>query len=51
LDGNIYALDAASGEEQWRFETEEAFYASPVVVGQTIVIGSVDGTFYALREE
>jgi len=35
FDGNVYALDAETGEEQWRFETGEGVRSSPTVVDGT----------------
>ncbi len=46
-DGVLYALDAA-GEEQWRFETDDAVRSSPAVVDGTAYIGSNDGHVYAV---
>ena len=47
-DGNVYALDAASGILQWKFATRDVVHASPAVVGGTVYIGSWDGSFYAI---
>lgn len=55
-DGAVYALDAASGEQRWRFQTQTeqkvnvmtGIQASPSVDGDTVYIGSRDGFFYAL---
>jgi outer membrane protein assembly factor BamB len=38
LEGNLYALDSATGKERWRFETHNQIYGSPTI-GQ-------DGTVY-----
>lgn len=46
--GNVYAVDAESGNEQWRFETGDAVWSSPTVVNGTVYIGSYDGNVYAL---
>jgi eukaryotic-like serine/threonine-protein kinase len=47
-DGNVYALDAASGALQWKFHTGNVVHASPAVSGGTVYIGSWDSYFYAL---
>src|SRR2546423_7866392 len=47
-DGNIYALDAASGALRWKFKTGDVVHASPAIAGGTVFIGSWDSYFYAL---
>ena len=47
-DGNIYAIDAASGEELWRQETGAEVYSSPAVADGLVFVGSRDGNIYAL---
>jgi outer membrane protein assembly factor BamB len=47
-DGNIYALDAASGALQWKFKTGNVVHASPAIADGTLFIGSWDSYFYAL---
>lgn len=49
-DGNIYALDAASGALVWKFKTGEVVHASPAVANGRVYIGSWDTFFYALDE-
>lgn len=50
----LYALDAATGEEQWRFGTGDEVYSSPAVVDGVVYISSGDpftdapGKLYAL---
>lgn len=46
-DKNVYALDAKTGEERWRFATNNV-NSSPAVVDGTVYIGSDDKNFYAL---
>jgi outer membrane protein assembly factor BamB len=46
--GKVYALDAATGTEQWRFQTGGHVHSSPVVVDGTVYVGSWDGNVYAL---
>lgn len=60
-DGVVYVLDAANGALQWTFETDgyalnpddygydrKSIYASPLLVGNTLVIASRDGHVYAV---
>lgn len=47
-DGNFYALDAASGELRWKFQTGDVVHASPAYAGGTLYFGSWDSYFYAV---
>lgn len=47
-DGNVYALDAASGKLNWKFQTGNVVHASPAIADGTLFIGSWDSYFYAL---
>lgn len=47
-DGNVYALDAESGQLKWKFATGDVVHASPAVAEGMIFIGSWDSYFYAL---
>lgn len=47
-DGNVYALDAASGALKWKFRTGDVVHASPAIADGTVFIGSWDSYFYAL---
>jgi len=47
-DGNVYALDAASGQLKWKFHTGDVVHASPAIAGGTLFVGSWDSFFYAL---
>lgn len=47
-DGNVYALDAASGNLKWKFHTGDVVHASPAFADGTLFIGSWDSYFYAL---
>jgi eukaryotic-like serine/threonine-protein kinase len=47
-DGNIYALDAATGVLKWKFQTGNVVHASPAIVDGKLYIGSWDRYFYAL---
>ena len=47
-DGNVYALDAVSGQLKWKFQTGDVVHASPAISDGTLFIGSWDSYFYAL---
>jgi outer membrane protein assembly factor BamB len=47
-DGNVYALEAASGELRWKFHTGNVVHASPAIAAGTLYVGSWDSYFYAL---
>jgi outer membrane protein assembly factor BamB len=47
-DGNVYALDSASGALRWKFLTGNVVHASPAVANGTVYVGSWDSYFYAL---
>ena len=47
-DGNVYAIDAASGVARWSFATGAVVHASPAVVNNVVYVGSWDSYFYAL---
>lgn len=47
-DGNIYALDAASGSLRWKVQTGDVVHSSPAIWDGTLYIGSWDSYLYAL---
>jgi len=47
-DGNVYALDAASGKLRWKFPTGDVVHASPAIADGTLFVGSWDSYLYAL---
>jgi outer membrane protein assembly factor BamB len=47
-DGNLYALDLATGKEIWRFSTPLGFTASAAVKNGLVYIGDGDGKFYCI---
>ena len=47
-DGNVYALDAATGALRWKFATGDVVHASPALAAGTLYVGSWDSYFYAL---
>ena len=48
LMGVLHAVDAASGDVRWRFETGAEIKSSPVVAGDLVLIGSYDEYFYGV---
>jgi outer membrane protein assembly factor BamB len=48
-DGRLYALDARTGQEKWRFKTDGGVNSSPAVAGGVVYFGSTDGYLYAVR--
>jgi outer membrane protein assembly factor BamB len=50
-DGNVYAVDAATGVLQWKYPTKDVVHSSPAVVEKTVYIGSWDSYLYALDAE
>jgi hypothetical protein len=47
-DHNLYAIDAATGEEMWRFTLDNRVYSSPIVSKGVVYVGSVNGNIYAI---
>ncbi|MEJ7763677.1 MAG: PQQ-binding-like beta-propeller repeat protein, partial [Thermomicrobiales bacterium] len=47
-DGNLYALDAVSGEERWRFPTGGAIVTAPAVSGGRVYVSSFSGVLHAV---
>jgi eukaryotic-like serine/threonine-protein kinase len=48
-DGYLYALDANTGYNVWRFRTTGPIFGSPVYRGNYVYIGSADGNMYAVN--
>ena len=40
LDGNVYALDAATGAKLWSYTTGEEVESSPAVANGVVYVGS-----------
>jgi outer membrane protein assembly factor BamB len=47
-DGNLYAINIASGEAEWKFKTGDVVHASPAYSDGVIYFGSWDSYFYAV---
>jgi outer membrane protein assembly factor BamB/HEAT repeat protein len=50
-DGNLYALDAKRGTEQWHLRTGDRIESTPAVNGNRVFVGSHDGKLYAAATE
>jgi len=47
-DGNVYAIDAATGDERWSFRTGNVVHASPAYADGVVFVGSFDSYLYAI---
>ena len=47
-DVHLYAVDARTGQERWRFATEGSVFSSPAVADDIVYFGSADTGFYAV---
>ncbi len=47
-DQGVYALDARTGAQRWRFATGDVVHASPAVVNGVVYVGSWDRNLYAI---
>lgn len=49
VDGKVYALDAATGEEKWSFYTDGPVRFAPTIWKDCLFVGSDDGFLYCLK--
>jgi outer membrane protein assembly factor BamB len=47
-DGNIYAVDPASGRVHWKYPTSGRVRSTPAVSGDLLAVGNSEGVVYAL---
>ena len=47
-DGNLYALDLASGAKRWAFKTDGRIEATPLVLDGTVYVGAADFKLHAI---
>jgi outer membrane protein assembly factor BamB len=47
-DGDVYALDSATGDLRWKFKTGDVVHASPALAEGVLFFGSWDSYFYAV---
>jgi outer membrane protein assembly factor BamB len=50
-DGNVYALNAFTGELKWKFKTDGSIHSSPVLYKNSLYIGGWDANLYAIDAE
>ncbi len=48
LDHHLYALDANTGAEKWRFDAQNSILDKPAIADNTIYFGTSDGILYAV---
>ncbi len=48
IEGWLYAIDLATGQERWKFFSKLGFTAAPAVHQRRVYIGDADGRFYCL---
>ncbi len=48
--GNLYALDADTGEGRWRFQAHGPFLHSPALTEDFVFAASIDGNVYAVSQ-
>ncbi len=46
--GKLFALDAATGDKKWEFQTGDKIWSTPAIDGDTLFITSFDDKLYAL---
>jgi outer membrane protein assembly factor BamB len=49
LGGTLHCLDAATGTQVWKHETNEAIWGSLLLTGDRLYVGNVEGTMTVLR--
>ena len=47
-DGNVYAVDAATGRQRWMARTDGPVPSTPALAGERVFASSYDGRLYAL---
>ncbi len=50
-DGNLYAVDATSGRQRWRFKTDAPIRSTPVVDAGVVFVASWDHHVYAVSAD
>ena len=51
MDRTVYALDAKTGEERWKFNTRGRIEGGAVIIGNKVYVPSNDSTLYVLDFE
>lgn len=47
-DNHVYAADAETGKEIWRFRTHGSVFSNPTISGKILFVGSYDKNLYAI---
>lgn len=47
-DGYVYALDASTGVEKWKFNTGDQIWSTPTIDNNMLIIGSFNKTVFAV---
>lgn len=47
-NGTVYAVDAATGRDEWFFRAGRDVWAAPLLAGDVVVVGSLDHHLYGL---
>lgn len=50
-DNNLYALDAAKGQFQWKYATDGAVISKPLVANNQVYFGSEDGSLHVVQSK
>ena len=48
-DNYLYALDIFTGQQKWKYGTQQQIFSSPAISNGTMFFGSYDGAMYALE--
>ena len=47
--GNLFAMDLATGAQKWRFAGDDSLSSAPLVIDQTVIVGSGAGKLYGVN--
>jgi hypothetical protein len=47
-EGNLFAVDLAAGVQKWRFAGDNSLSSAPLVIDQTVIVGSGAGKLYGV---
>ena len=50
-EGQVWALDAATGRKQWSADTKQRLISGPTVIGSFLALGTLDGEVIALKRD
>lgn len=51
LDNHLYALDATTGVEKWRFNAQDSVLDKPAIADNIVYFGNSDGVLYAVNAQ